>query len=127
MAEIREEYCYSKSHEWVRVEDDIAICGINDFAQSSAGELVFVELPEVDDEVKAGKDVCVIESVKTASDVYAPLSGTIVEVNEALINSPSIVNNACYDEGWLFKIKINDLGELDNLLSAGEYIGELNA
>ena len=127
MPEIREECRYSKSHEWVSFEGDIAICGIDDFAQSSTGELVFVELPELDDEVKAGDDVCVVESVKTASDVYAPVSGTIVGVNKALIDSPSIVNDACYDEGWLFKIKMNDPTELDDLLSAEEYVDELDA
>ncbi|WP_119327864.1 glycine cleavage system protein GcvH [Cysteiniphilum halobium] len=127
MAEIREECRYSKSHEWVRVEGDIAVCGIDDFAQSSAGELVFVELPELDDEVKAGDDVCVVESVKAASDVYAPVSGIIVEVNEALVDSPSMVNEACYDEGWLFKIKMDDPTELDDLLSAEEYADEIDA
>ena len=127
MAEIREKCLYSKSHEWVRVEGHTAVCGIDDFAQSNAGELVFIEFPELNDEVKAGDDVCVIESVKAASDVYAPVSGTIVEINEALINSPLIVNKACYDDGWLFKIKMNDLSELDNLLSADEYVDEFDS
>ncbi len=126
MAEIREECLYTKSHEWVRVEGDIAVCGIDDFAQSSAGELVFIELPELDEEVNAGDDVCVVESVKAASDVYAPVSGTVVEINDALIDSPSNVNNACYDDGWLFKIKMNDPSELDELLSADEYADEID-
>ena len=126
MAEVREQYRYSKSHEWVRVEGDVAVCGIDDFSQSSAGELVFVELPESNEQVKAGEDVCVVESVKAASDVYAPVSGTVVEVNQSVVDKPSIVNEACYDNGWLFKIKLDDPSELNNLLSAEEYSKELN-
>ncbi|WP_116963042.1 glycine cleavage system protein GcvH [Fastidiosibacter lacustris] len=127
MAEIRQECHYTKSHEWVRLEGDIAVCGIDDFAQSSSGELVFIELPEVDEEVRAGDDVCVVESVKAASDVYAPVSGVIIEVNEALLDKPSIVNESCYDDGWLFKIKMDDLSEIDDLLSAEEYAEEFDA
>ena len=125
MAEVREQYRYSKSHEWVRVEGDVAVCGIDDFSQSSAGELVFVELPESNEQVKAGEDVCVVESVKAASDVYAPVSGTVVEVNQSVVDKPSIVNEACYDNGWLFKIKLDDPSELNNLLPAKEYSKEL--
>jgi len=127
MTDVREDCKYTKSHEWVRVEGDIATCGIAEFAQSSAGELVFVELPDVDVNVAAGDDVCVVESVKAASDVYTPLSGTIVEVNEVLVDEPSTVNDSCYDEGWLFKIKMSNITELDGLLSAEDYQSELDA
>ncbi|WP_119344176.1 glycine cleavage system protein GcvH [Facilibium subflavum] len=126
MAEIREECRYTKTHEWARLEEDIAVCGIDDYAQSQTGELVFVELPEVGDEVKAGDDVCVIESVKSASDVYTPVSGTIVEVNDALIDTPNLVNESCYDDGWLFKVQMDDVSEFDDLLAADEYAKEVD-
>lgn len=125
MTEIREECRYTKTHEWVKVEGDIATCGIDDYAQSQTGELVFVELPELDEEVSAGDDICVIESVKSASDVYTPISGVVVAVNDALVDSPSIVNDSCYDDGWLFKIKMSEPNEFDDLLGSQEYAQEI--
>ena len=126
MAEVREEYRYTKTHEWINLEGEVAVCGIDDYAQIQTGELVFVELPEVGEEVKSGDDVCVIESVKSASDIYTPVSGTIVEVNNALVESPILVNESCYDEGWFFKIKLDDVSEVDGLLSAEDYSKEIN-
>lgn len=126
MAEIRKECLYTDTHEWVLVEGNIATVGIDDFAQSQSGELVYVELPEVGEEVNIGDDVCVVESVKSASDVYTPLSGTIVAVNSELEDSPSVVNESCYDDGWLFKIELSNPAELDELLSADDYATKLD-
>ena len=112
---------YRESHEWVKVEGDVATVGITDYAQSELGDVVYVELPEVGREVTAGDPVAVIESVKTASDIYAPLSGEIVAVNEALADSPELVNEDPYGKGWLFKIRIKDKAELENLLDAEGY------
>lgn len=124
MSEIREDCLYAKTHEWVRVDGDIAVCGISDYAQSELGELVFVELPELGEEVKADDDVCVVESVKSASDVYTPVSGTIVEVNEVLLDKPNLLNESPYDDGWLYKIRLDDEEcdtDLATLLSAESY------
>ncbi|MFZ9035460.1 MAG: glycine cleavage system protein GcvH [Francisellaceae bacterium] len=125
MAEIRQDCKYTETHEWVRIEGNIAVIGIDDFAQSQIGELVYVELPEVGEKVSEGDDVCVIESVKSASDVYTPVSGTIIEVNDELVNSPALVNESCYDDGWLFKVEMSDVAELDDLLSADEYADQI--
>ncbi len=124
MSEIREGRLYASSHEWILVEDDVAVCGISDHAQAQLGELVFVELPELGDEVKAGDDVCVVESVKSASDVYTPISGTIVEVNSVLEDTPNLVNESPYDDGWLYKIRLDDEEcdtDLQELMSHEEY------
>ena len=115
MSEVPSELKYTESHEWLRVEDDgLVTVGITDHAQELLGDLVFVELPETDAEFSAGDECCVVESVKAASDVYMPISGEIVEVNEALADEPEIINNSPYDNGWLFKIKPSgdDLHEL---------------
>lgn len=112
---------YTKSHEWISLDEDIATIGITDHAQSLLGDLVFVELPEVDTEINAGDEAGVVESVKAASDVYSPVSGTVVEVNEALENSPELANSDPYDEGWLYKVKLNDVAELDDMMSAEDY------
>jgi glycine cleavage system H protein len=117
-----EDLYYTASHEWLKLGDDgIATVGISDFAQSELGDVVYVELPEVGSEVNAKDEVSVVESVKTASDIYAPVSGEIVAVNESLDDSPESVNSGPYDEGWLFKIKLSDDTELDELLSAEDY------
>lgn len=122
MSEAPEELLYAASHEWLRLSDDgIATVGITDFAQSELGDVVYVELPELGSLSKARDEASVIESVKTASDIYSPVSGEIVAVNEALDDSPELVNNSPYDDGWLFKIKLSDESELDDLLSAEEY------
>lgn len=122
MLEIREEYYYTKSHEWVHIKDNIAICGISNSAQLNFGELVFIELPKINDRVRAGESICIIESLKSISDVYAPVSGLIIEVNNTLLNSPSIVNYYCYDKGWLFRIKMDNKCDSKNLLTAKEYL-----
>jgi glycine cleavage system H protein len=112
---------YAKTHEWVKVDGDIATIGIDDYAQAALGELVYVELPAVGKEFAAGADLAVVESFKTASDVYAPISGTVVEVNEAAVSAPDTVNQSPYGDGWLVKLRISNPGELDALLSAEKY------
>lgn len=112
---------YTKSHEWVRVEDDVATIGITDHAQELLGDLVFVELPEVGAELGAGAECAVVESVKAASDVYSPLSGEVVEVNEGLADSPETINQDAYEEGWIFRLRMSDAAELDGLMDADSY------
>lgn len=112
---------YAKTHEWLRLEDEVAVIGITDFAQNQLSDLTFVELPEVGTVVEAGDEVAVLESVKAASDVYAPIAGEIVEVNLDLEDTPELVNNSPYEDGWLFKIKFAREEEVDDLLSAESY------
>ena len=114
---------YTKSHEWIKVTDEEATIGISDFAQSQLGDLSFVELPPAGDSVTAGDEVAVVESVKAASDVYSPVSGTITAVNEALEDSPELINNDAFGEGWMFKVRLSDAAQLDDLLSAADYAG----
>ncbi len=122
MSETPEDLYYTSSHEWLKLDDNgVATVGISDFAQSELGDVVYVELPEAGSLVNAKDEVSVIESVKTASDIYAPVSGEIVAVNEELENSPESVNSSPYDDGWLFKIKLSDESELNDLLSAEAY------
>ncbi|MCC5827474.1 glycine cleavage system protein GcvH [Alkalimonas sp.] len=122
MSSIPTELKYASSHEWVRHEGDgIYSVGISEHAQELLGDMVFVELPEVGDTVSQGDDCAVAESVKAASDIYAPLSGEIVEVNESLADAPEQVNSSPYHDGWMFKIKASDLAELDELLDAEGY------
>jgi glycine cleavage system H protein len=117
-----EDLYYASSHEWLKLgEDGIATVGISDFAQSELGDVVYVELPENGSIISAKDEVSVVESVKTASDIYSPVSGEIVAVNDSLDDSPEAVNSAPYDNGWLFKIKLSNDAELDELLSAEEY------
>lgn len=113
---------YAKTHEWVKVEGEIATIGIDDYAQAALGDLVFVELPAVGKQLVAGADMAVVESFKTASDVYAPLAGEVVAVNEALRDTPETVNQSPYGDGWLVKLKITDAAELNTLLSADAYV-----
>jgi glycine cleavage system H protein len=118
---------YSDSHEWVKKEDDqIVTVGITDHAQALLGELVYVELPEVGTEVEAGGEVGVVESVKAASDIYSPVSGKIVEINEALTDQPNAINDNPYEDGWLFKVELSDDSEIDNLLDAETYESQLD-
>jgi len=118
-----EDLYYAASHEWLKLGDDgIATVGISDFAQSELGDVVYVELPEPGSIVNAKDEVSVVESVKTASDIYSPISGEIIEVNEGLDENPELVNSGPYDEGWLFKIRLSNDAELDELLSAEQYI-----
>lgn len=116
-----EELKYTEEHEWVLVEEDIVTIGITDFAQEQLGDVVFVELPEEGDEVEAGKSFGVVESVKAVSDIYAPVSGEVVEVNDELPDEPETINSSPYDDGWLIKIKLTDPSELDDLMDADAY------
>ena len=119
--DIPDDFRYAPSHEWARVEDDQITVGISDFAQQSLGDVVYVELPQVGDEVNAGAEACVVESVKAAADVYAPVSGTVLAVNEALEEAPEMVNQDPYGDGWFFKVEPTDLDEMDDLLDADGY------
>ncbi|EST58155.1 glycine cleavage system protein GcvH [Proteus cibi] len=122
MSQIPSELKYAQSHEWVRSEGNGEYTiGITEHAQELLGDMVFVDLPEVGREVAVGDDCAVAESVKAASDIYAPLSGEIIAVNEELEGSPELVNSAPYGEGWLFRIKANNESELDDLLDAAGY------
>jgi glycine cleavage system H protein len=112
---------YTKDHEWAKIEGDIAIIGITDHAQNQLGELTFVELPDVGKEVRQKGELAVVESSKAASDVYSPVTGKVTEVNVALQTKPEIVNDDCYGQGWICKIKITDKGTTQNLIDAAEY------
>jgi glycine cleavage system H protein len=112
---------FTDEHEWIDVEDDIATVGITDYAQGQLGDIVFVELPEVGALIEQGKDAAVVESVKAASDVYAPITGEITETNSALEDDPALVNSAPEDDGWFFKMTIADEGELDKLMDEDAY------
>ena len=112
---------YSETHEWTRAEGDVCTVGITDFAQDQLGDVVFVELPSKGKKIKAGDAVAVVESVKTASDIYAPVSGEITEVNGDLETAPEKINESPYEDGWLFKIRASDAGELEGLLDADTY------
>ena len=112
---------YTREHEWVRIEDGVAICGITDYAQTQLGDVVYVELPEVGAQVARDGEAAVVESTKAASDVYAPLTGTIVAVNEGLEESPDLVNESAEDQGWFFRMQIDDEGELDELMDEEGY------
>ena len=112
---------YTEQHEWLKLDGDVATIGITDYAQGALGDLVFVELPAKGKKVKAGDAFVVVESVKAASEVYAPISGEVVEVNEALSKTPELINSAPYDGGWICKIKASDKAELAKLLDASNY------
>ena len=120
MAKVIEGLYYSESHEYVRVEGDYGYVGITDYAQHALGNVVYVDMPEVDDEVEAGEDFGAVESVKAASDLYSPVSGTVVEVNEALEDEPELVNKDAF-ENWIIKVELSDKAELDNLMDAAAY------
>ncbi|MAZ39350.1 MAG: glycine cleavage system protein H [Legionellales bacterium] len=122
MSNIPSELRYVKSHEWTSMEEDgVVTVGVTEHAQSLLGDLVFVELPEVGTIVSAGDESGVVESVKAASDIYAPVSGEIIEVNENLSDSPELINSDPYGDGWIFKIQLSEVCEMDNLLTADEY------
>ena len=121
MMELPMEFRYTSSHEWIQIEDGIATIGITDFAQQQLGDITYVELPQVDDEISGGQEAAVVESVKAASDVFAPISGAVVEVNEALEESPERINIDPYGEGWLYRVRMSAPEEEDQLLSAEEY------
>lgn len=112
---------YAATHEWVKVEDGLVITGISDHAQDALGDLVYVELPEVGATLVAGTAVGVVESVKTASDIHAPVSGVVVEVNSNLEDDPDFVNDSPYDKGWIYKIKADNLADVERLLDQQQY------
>lgn len=112
---------YSEEHEWVKVNGSVATIGITDYAQDALGDIVFVELPNVDDEFTQMDEIGVLESVKTVSNIYIPVSGRIVEVNESVIEDPALVNSSPFDEGWLVKVEMYEKAELDDLNSAEDY------
>ena len=126
MSKIIDGLYYSESHEYVKVEGDFGFIGITDFAQHELGNVVYVDMPEVDDEVTAGEDFGAVESVKAASDLMSPVSGTVVEVNDALEDEPGLINKDAF-ENWIIKVELSDKSELDNLMDAAAYkdmIGE---
>lgn len=112
---------YHREHDWVRIDGDTAVFGITDYAQQTLGDIVFIELPEVGADVSAGTPYAEVESVKAVSDVYAPMSGSVIEINEEVIDAPEKVNQSPYEDGWLIKIKFDDTTEPDGLMSAEEY------
>ena len=126
MSDIPTDLKYASSHEWVNVEGDTAIIGISDHAQDELTELVFIELPEIGRELAAGDPCAVVESVKTASDIYAPVSGRVIETNDALDTEPGTVNEDPYGDGWFFKIRLANPKELDDLLSPDDYAEQVN-
>jgi len=127
MSNIPSELKYATSHEWVRNEGDGTVTvGITEHAQELLGDMVFVELPDVGDTISTGDDVAVAESVKAASDIYAPITGEVVEVNEDLEDSPELVNSDAFGDGWLFKVKVEDASELENLLDAEGYANSID-
>src|SRR5467141_4412374 len=116
---------YAKSHEWVRVGGDVATVGITDHAQHELTDVVFVEVPAVGRKVKAGEACAVVESVKTASDIYSPISGEIVKTNQAVVDKPALVNTDPYGAGWFFQVKLSQPGELANLLGPADYSSQI--
>jgi len=125
MSEIPTDLRYTSSHEWVRLNDDGTVTiGITDHAQDALGDIVFVELPEVDSELSQGDASCVVESVKAASDIYMPISGEVIDTNQALVDEPEVINTSPYDDGWIFKIKPADEDDIEQLMDASSYEAE---
>ena len=118
---VPEDLYYTSTHEWVRITNDVGVVGITDYAQDMLHDIVFVDLPEIGKKVRKGEAFMEIESVKSVAEVYAPLSGEIIEVNEKLSESPEIINSSPYEEGWLVKIKIENIEEVQELLDAAKY------
>ena len=121
MANVPEDLHYSKDHEWVRVDGDQAIIGITDYAQNSLGDVVYVELPKAEEEFAANEPFGSVESVKAVSEVFTPVAGVIVKINEALADEPETVNSDPYGQGWMIRLKMSNPGEVDSLLTAAEY------
>ena len=122
MSNIPADLMFTSSHEWVRDEgDDTVTIGITDHAQELLGDLVFVELPDIGDVIETGGEAGVVESVKAASDIYSPVTGEVIEINEDLVDSPELVNEQPYDNGWIYKIKLSNSSEMDDLLDAEAY------
>ena len=120
MSKIIEGLLYSDSHEWVKVDGDIAVIGVSDFAQAEMGDITYVDMPEVDDEVTKGEDFGALESVKASSELYSPVSGVVVEVNDALEDAPELVNEDAF-ANWIIKVRMSDPSELDDLMDAAAY------
>jgi len=118
---VRDDLKYTETHEWLKLEGNKARIGITDHAQSELTDIVFVEFPEIGKEVKKGEEICVVESVKSVSEIYAPVSGKIINVNKKLEDEPEIINKSPYDDGWLVELEVKDKSEIDNLLDANAY------
>lgn len=127
MSNVPADLKYAKSHEWVRVNGDTAVVGITDHAQHELTDIVFVELPDVGKKFKAGDACAVVESVKTAGDIYTPVSGEITEINKAIVDNPALVNTAPHGEGWFFKVKLANASELNSLLTPEQYSAQIKA
>jgi len=127
MSNIPEELKYTKEHEWVKLEGDIATVGITDHAQSELGDVVFVEMPDVGTKVAQGNDFGVVESVKTVSNLYAPLSGEVTEINNGLESAPDTINKDPYNDGWIIKVKLDNVSELESILDKTAYSQLLEA
>jgi len=129
MNEIPGDLKFLDSHEWIKEDDNTVVVGISDHAQNELGEVVFVELPSIGDEFVSGDEAAVVESVKAASEVYTPISGEVIEVNDALEENPELVNTSPYEDGWFFKLKVSDenLGSIDSLMTAEEYSSMLDS
>ena len=112
---------YARTHEWVRIEDGVAIVGITDFAQDQLSDVTYVELPAVGDQFSAGEEIAVVESVKAASDIYAPVGGAVIEINESLNDQPELINQDPYGSGWMFKLEPDNLDDLQALLTPAQY------
>ncbi len=125
MTNVPSDLRYAKSHEWIRVVGDIATVGITDHAQHELTDIVFIELPQIAREIKAGEPCAVVESVKTASDIYSPVGGQVVEINPAVTNNPELTNKDPYGLGWFYKIKLSNPKEVDNLLDASSYTQQI--
>jgi glycine cleavage system H protein len=119
--EFPEEFKYTEEHEWVMVEKELVTIGITDFAQDALGDVVFVELPEVGAVLEVGKPFGVVESVKAVSDIYAPIAGTVEEINEDLVETPEIINTSPYEDGWMIKIRVTDASAAEALMSSEDY------
>lgn len=127
MSNVPAELKYTKSHEWVRMDGDTATVGISDHAQEELTDVVFVELPEVGRKINAGESCAVVESVKTASDLYSPVTGEVVEINQAVVENPALVNESPYGEGWFFKVRLSNPGEVEMLMDAAGYTAQIQA
>jgi len=125
--EIEENFLYTKEHEWVSIEDNIATVGISDYAQEALGDVTYVELPEEESEVEQFEQFVSVESVKAASDIFAPMGGVVIEINRKLEDTPDLINKDCYGKGWIAKIDVRDMDESTNLMSAEEYRNYLDS
>ncbi|EEP59957.1 glycine cleavage system protein GcvH [Sulfurihydrogenibium yellowstonense] len=124
---ILDELYYTKEHIWVKIENDVATIGITDYAQSQLGDVVFIELPEVGREVESGEVIATVESIKAVSEIYSPLTGKIISINEDLANEPSLLNSDPYGDGWICDIQMKDLTEIEDLMTADDYRAYLEA